>query len=188
LEPFWQAFLPNLASTLVGALLGIPLGLWLNRRVVSHGEVLRRDADRVRVAHALQVLARALADNRERLKVFAATLSESKTLFDPALDASAWDAVKGDLTTELSDPALRQQLAYHFSRVQSLLKLNDDYIHFIVGVGASMSSATSARQSLNKVVTGLVDSLASDSARLGQAIEAEQRRLKSVNASSVVAV
>ena len=36
--PFWDAFWPNLASTLVGAAIGVPVGLFINRQAVRFTE------------------------------------------------------------------------------------------------------------------------------------------------------
>jgi len=174
---FWDAFWPNLASTLAGLVLGIPLGLGINRRAVTQGETVRRQGERLRVAHALQVLEKALGENQARLQQFATVLAQNQTLYDPRIDVSAWDAVKADLTTELSDPALRQRFAYHFSRLSTQVKLNDDYLYFIVGVGASMSSAPAAKASLGKVIGELVTELTAECATLTGAAATERKRL-----------
>ncbi len=174
---FWIAFWPNLASTLVGVLLGVPLALWINRSVVTQGETARREGERLRVAHALRVLNKALTDNRTLLQDFAATLAASRTKYDSGLDTSAWDAVKSDLTTELSDPELRQRLAYHFSRLTTLVKMNEEYLYFIDGVGASMTSATETRKTLHNVVSNLVAGAEEETSGLVKQIDTEHQGL-----------
>lgn len=180
---FWQGFWPNLASTVVGALLGIPLGLWINRRIVAQGEAVRVEGERRKVGHALQVIEGALRDNHSRLSTFANVLANSTTNYYLPLDTSAWDAVRTDLTTELSDPQLRQRLAYHFDRVGALVKLNDEYVYYLVGVGASMSSSPEVKKGLHSVLTGLVSELIQESIALADVSAAEIGRLGGSTAS-----
>lgn len=175
---FWDAFWPNLASTLVGILIGIPLALWINRSVLAQSERARKAADQLRVAHALQVLEKAISHNLESIKRFEGTLAQQRTLVDVAVDTSAWDAVKSDLTTELSDPELRRRAAYYFSRCATLVSLNDEYLNFIVGVGASMSSAQTAKQGLHTTLTALVNELATSGTNLLEQVSSESRQLQ----------
>ena len=177
MNTFFDAFWPNLASTLIGIVLGLPLGLRINRKSVAQTEGVRRAGERLRVAHALKVLDKALTENRTRLDAFAAVLVQNQTLYDTAIDNSAWDAVKADLTTELSDPELRQRFAYHFARLATLVKLNDDYLSFLVGVGASMSSALATQASLAKVISALVTELQAEAQSLAVLATTERTRL-----------
>ena len=163
---FWSSFWPNLASTIVGVGGGVPLGLWLNRRALTHSNAARRRAERAEVAHTLEVLSAAIDDNRARLETFATVLKRNETLFDLGLDTSAWGALQAGLTSELKDPTLRRQLARYFVRLGGIVALNERYLRFLVGVDASMSSAPEVKKKLAAAIPTAVDELIRTSTEL----------------------
>lgn len=174
---FWSDFWPNLASTIVGVVVGVPLGLWINRKAAGESERQRKRADQTQIAHALEVLHLAIRHNRGQLQGFASALSEAKTIFDAGIDYSTWDAVQGSLTAELRDPALRQRLAYHFQRLGALVKLNDMYLRFTIGVDASMTSSGPVRQALRTALTTVVAQLDAEAGELETATSTARTRL-----------
>ena len=134
---FWVAFLPNVAATLVGVLVGVPLALLINRRAVLHGEAARAVAEKARVADALEVVSKALTYNATPLETLVQTLEQGKAQLDLPLDTSAWGAVKADVSG-IVEPELRRRLAFHFSRLEALVELNSMFLTFVTGTNASM--------------------------------------------------
>lgn len=174
---FWSDFWPNLASTLVGVGVGVPFGLWLNRKAVEHGDTARRKAERTEVAHTLQVLCDALKDNLTRLQTFSAVLARRETLFDTGLDASAWAALQAGLTSELKKPALRQQLARFFARLGGVISMNERYINSTVGVDAAMGKSQEVRDKLGTAIPAAVADLIRDGTELVTQLDAAAREL-----------
>jgi hypothetical protein len=174
---FWTAFLPGVTATLVGVALGLPIALWINH--AAHARVKKQHQKREcsAVAHALQVLATAVGQNHLRLVGYAKVLTGNETLFDTGLDASAWDAVQRDLTAELRDPALRQRLAYYFSRLGTVVKLNDLYVKYMVGLESVHSRASVTRQALKPNLEKAVTALQVEGPELFAAISAARQRL-----------
>lgn len=174
---FWSAFWPSLAATIVGIAVGLPLALWINRHAMAHGERQRRLNERNAVAHALAVLETAITENRKRLQRFANVLAENKTLFDTGLDAATWEAVQAALTAELRDPDRRQRLAYHFSRLAAVVKLNDLYVRFAVGVESALSGASEAKKGLGATLRQAVSELEGEAPDLVNAISQAREQL-----------
>ena len=86
---FWDAFWPNVASTVLGVILGLPAALWLNRQAVAHGERIRIASERAKVAQALSVVAQAMKHNAEQLTNLVTILSGDKAQFDLPLDTGS---------------------------------------------------------------------------------------------------
>ncbi len=94
--------------------------------------------------------------------------------FDAALDYSAWDALKVDVVQLLHDPALQQRIAYHFSRIQTLVGLIDKHYDFTFGLQSETNAAASTRESLREYLIPTLTSLVEESAALIARIEEEK--------------
>jgi hypothetical protein len=174
---FWDSFWPNLASTVAGVILGLPVALWLNRRALEHGERIRTAGERTRVADALSVMGEVMKLNSSQLDNLIKVLSEDKALFDPSLDTSAWESVRSDISSEV-DPNLRRRLAHHFGRLESLVKLNELYLSFIIGTNASMSSAADTKKKLGPLLLGLASTQRTEAVALVEAAQAAAVQLR----------
>jgi len=150
---FWEAFWPNFASTVIGLLLGLPLALWTDRQITARSERLKRAEEQQRLALSLDTISQALSFNRERMKQLVQSLSSNRVPFDPAVDCSAWDSVKTEIIQYLHDPALQQRIAYHFSRMEAVLKLNDLYLNYAAGIGAAIGGSEQTRDSLRNYLS-----------------------------------
>ena len=100
---FWDAFWPNLASSVIGC-------------------------------------GRGHEHNAAQLDNLLNVLGEDKALLDLSLDTSPWGSVQTDFSSDV-DPNLRRRLAFHFHRLEAMVKLSDLYLSFIIGTNTSMSSA-----------------------------------------------
>lgn len=148
MEAFLTAFWPNLAATLVGVALGLPIAMWVNRLALRGAERTARKSQAQRVDHALKVLISAMQANAVLLREYAELLESGMISWRLRLDVSAWEAIKGDFVAELTDPALRQQVAFHFSQLVVLSAINQEFLGFNFGTNASMSGARDTRTQL----------------------------------------
>jgi hypothetical protein len=175
MEAFLAAFWPNLAATAAGVILGLPVALWVNRLAQSGVNREARAAQAQRVCHALEVLAAAMQSNQSLLKDYADVLAGSKARWTLPLDTSAWDATKDDLLAEMTDPALRRELAFHFLQLKTLRNLNSELLSFSVGTNASMSSAKETRAGLNATMCSMCATLEEQAKQLiAQSIESQK--------------
>ncbi len=99
---------------MLGLVVGLPLALWTNRWIVTHGERLKSHEEQARLDRALSVLAGALKFNRTKFVIVSKVLDEGNASLDIGVDYSAWDASRSEVTPYLGDPELQQRIAYHF--------------------------------------------------------------------------
>lgn len=133
MSQFLAAFFPNLASTLLGIVLGVPVALYLNNRLM-HEQKRYATGERVRrLDEAVKVLAGACQYNVRVLENMAKLALEGKVLRNPDLRLTTWDAVGAILTRISSDSDLLQTLSHHWLRLQRLERLNDEIFAREVG-------------------------------------------------------
>lgn len=159
MDAFFLAFWPNAAATLVGIIFGLPIALWVNRLALRGVERVALKSQSQRLDHALQVLISAMETNKGILQEYTQILSESKIRWRLGLDVSAWDAIKTDFIGELTDPALRRNLAFHFAQLLFLTNLNQEYLGFAFGTNASMSGSKKTRESISTNLKTLCEEL-----------------------------
>lgn len=152
----------------VGLLLGIPFGLWLDRQVKKSEGALRRKDEAARLGRSLLALQAAIKHNRERFKQLATALANSRASFDPALDHSAWEACRPEIVPLLRDADFQRRLAFHFSRVRHFSRLNALHVDLTAGVASAVGGVTKTRNSLREYLAALVSELDAEAASLSE--------------------
>jgi hypothetical protein len=175
-DAFWSAFWPNFASTILGIVFGVPIGLALNRYALFIGEKRSRIREGERLRIALQSVGAALEFNRGRLSLFLRALRNDAVRLDPALDVSTWDVVKEQIVPLLDDPELPRRLAYHFDRLASLARLNALYLDAVVGMASTLSSASQTRGLLQENLISLADGLTAETVTLVDEVKKAEGR------------
>ena len=97
----WTLFLPEVVATVTGVALGIPLGLWLNRRA---SELQRRQAEertKQRRLWLLKALQEEVEHNQALLNQLEGELKSSKVPFY-SLDTDMWEFVGGQVAEAIS--------------------------------------------------------------------------------------
>ncbi len=148
MERFFEAFWPDFASTVLGLFLGLPLALWAERRIASYSQRIKRQEEQRQFAVALQILTQTLTANRDRLRDLIRRLESGRVPFDTELDTSTWEAVKSEVTQHLQDPLLQGRIAYHFSRLGSVARLNNLYLNYAAGIAAAVGGSEKTRDAL----------------------------------------
>jgi hypothetical protein len=168
MNDFFTSFWPNLASTMLGVVLALPIALWTNRLIVRHGELAQKNSGEERLAAALSVLVRAIGHNIVVLRRMRVEIENGRALFDAPVDFSAWDAVYSDMVL-LRDPELQRQLAFYFSRMKAISKLSDMYLDFAAGITSALGGSESTRDSMKTHLLHQIDNLENKSiALIGQ--------------------
>lgn len=123
---FLDAFWPNLAATLIGIVIGVPVALLLNERVLHRQRKLQA-SDALRQVHsAIDILADACRYNIKLLESMAKEAEIGRVMHKPDLRTTTWDAVGSILSTGISDPVLLQLLSHHWLRLQRIQALSDE--------------------------------------------------------------
>lgn len=90
----WAFFLPTLVATIVGVALGIPIGLWLNRRASEYQRHREEEQAEQRKLSVLKALQEEVAHNLDLLNQIEGQLNNNQVPFYP-LDMDMW-ALLGD--------------------------------------------------------------------------------------------
>lgn len=126
LPAFLDAFWPNLAATLIGVVLGVPIALLLNRRLLHHQRQLEVADTRRQVHGAIDVLVDACGYNIRVLDSIAKEAEVGRVMHNPDLQTTTWDAVGSILSTSSSDAMLLQMLSHHWLRLHRIQALSDE--------------------------------------------------------------
>ncbi|MBV7542870.1 hypothetical protein [Acidovorax sp. sic0104] len=126
LSTFFDAFWPNLAATLIGVVLGVPIALFLNERGM-HRQRRLQVADMLRQTEsAIDVLIDACKYNARLLDTVAAEAQVGRVMHRPDLRITTWDAIGSIFSTGKPDATLLQFLSHHWLRLQRVQSLCDE--------------------------------------------------------------
>jgi hypothetical protein len=132
---FWELFWPTLAATLAGVVVGVPIALWVNRAALRATIRREESLSRDRLRSGLESVLAALSHNKNQLGALAARFGQDRPPFEASVDASAWDESREEVVPFLKVPDLQRRIAWHFSRLKSVLRLNALYVELAVGLG-----------------------------------------------------
>jgi len=156
---FFKNFLPNFVSTVLGLLLGLPIALWTNRLILAQSEKTKRMEEIASLDRSLVSVIESLNFNRQRFSNMLNTLANNQVHIDPALDYSTWDAVQQDIIQYLAEPFLQRRIAYHFSRLRTLVQIQSMYLDSITGITASLWDPPPLRQNLKTLLPNMITKL-----------------------------
>ncbi|MDA8325457.1 MAG: hypothetical protein M0033_04495 [Nitrospiraceae bacterium] len=136
---FWAAFLPNLVATILGVVLGLPVALYVNRRLTERQRALDRAERTKRRDDSASVLIAACEYNMKVLDRVKELALEGKALRNPDLRSTTWDIVNHMFSPLCPDPVLLQKLSHHWLRLQRLEQLNEEMFAQAVGTRPPLS-------------------------------------------------
>ena len=143
---FWVGFAPNVVSTFFGVGLGLPTGLFLNRRSlkssIEREEAQQRDLTR----RAFSVLIASIEYNQAQLPIL--MNSRDGALISSGLDIVAWDAVKHQILNGSNNPELHRAVALYFLDLADLQRISEMYIGTYLGIAGAFSGVEEQRNVL----------------------------------------
>ena len=172
MNAFWTDVASGLISTVVGVGLGVPVGLWLNRRALRASEQSADVDRRARVAELLGVASDAVEHNAQMLRGHLQHLSNNRIAISPAFHTATWEAISADVIRDVRQPALRHALSFHFAAVSQWKELNDRYVDYAVGMLATTSMADRMKETLKSILV----TRATESVEQADALLADIRR------------
>jgi hypothetical protein len=126
MSAFFDAFWPNLAATLVGIVLGVPVALALNQRVLTHQRRLQISDMNAQVGDAIDVLVSACKYNSGVLDTICSEALDGRVMHSPDLRITTWESVGPILCNNSLNPELLQALSHHWLRLHRLQALSDE--------------------------------------------------------------
>ncbi|NTW88580.1 MAG: hypothetical protein HGB26_05540 [Desulfobulbaceae bacterium] len=149
-------FVSGLISTILGALIGIPIALGISNVIQAQQEELKQKQEQEHLVRILETVHNSLIYNRQQLQMVHEVLNGQKVLLHLSVDYSTWEAVQIELTSNLKNPELQRSIAYHFTRIKAIAKLHDTYFGYTRGImsalGGGEETATAIRDYLIKTV------------------------------------
>ena len=155
MNEFWIDYWPNFVATISGLLIGIPISLWLDRKITSWRERDKREEERQRIIQASEMLFQAFDGNNAQMKSLEDTVRQKMGKENLEIDYTAWDAIKPDVIHYLHNPTLQYGLSRHFSRMEYLVKVSDMYTSYQFGI----ESAVITKKNRKRIVKALVEYL-----------------------------
>ena len=143
------------------------------QKITNAQDNQKQKEQKLRLENALKIIRQTLTENNARLQITVATINSGKVQFDIQLDISAWDAVKDDIAEHLHDPNLKKRIAYHFSRLNTMAKLNGMYLDFSAGIGAALGGVETTRDALKSNLLATAGFLSTDIAEILPLIDAK---------------
>jgi hypothetical protein len=151
---FWDAFWPNMAATFVGAALGIPAALWINRmavRAANRQEHLREAQRLDTLATTMQAT---IEHNTEPLRTLA-DLSPESVCWVTGLEHAIWETSRDDVVSLLPQFELKVDLARYFENLVQLEKLNERYTAMFTEPSDQPSHAFNVRMTIHSLITAI---------------------------------
>jgi hypothetical protein len=130
---FLEAFLPNLAATVLGVILGLPAALYVNRRLtLNQRTLLQAESDSLR-DDSINVMKAACEYNIKVLERMTELALSGKVLRNPDLRSTTWNVVNHIFSPLCPDPELLQNISHHWLRLLRLEQLNEEIFAREVG-------------------------------------------------------
>lgn len=174
MSDFFVAFWPNLASTVIGVGLGVPVALYLNRQLTNQSQANEAARQASLLAGAAHVLIESCDYNVRVLRAIAALSATGEIMRGPDLRTTTWDALCGIVSSHLADPDLLQLLSHHWLRLKRLEELNTHTFSMHVGQSPLPEEPVSLRSfitELHVVANDLADHASELASKLRAVIE-----------------
>lgn len=122
---FLNAFWPNLAATVIGVALGLPVALYLNRQLTKQMRAHEAAEKKRLLSDAISTLIESCGYNIRVLNNISDLARDGDVMRNPDLRTTTWDTLSGLLVSHLNNPDLLQVASHHWLRLKRLENLNN---------------------------------------------------------------
>lgn len=172
---FWWEMLRDCLGTLLAAAIGIPVGLYLNRKAQQIAARRAGEAEAQRLNAALSILRNSISVNVTGLQGIVTTLEDPTNLsIMPGISAASWLAVRREVVVGLPDPPLRLMLAMFFEEVERLERVNEKLVDYSIGLQSALGGVA---HPIRDLLRNSVKEQAATLAKRGQNLLADLDRL-----------
>ncbi|MBV6819008.1 hypothetical protein KWG64_13775 [Rahnella sp. PD12R] len=130
---FMSSFWPNFASTLAGVVIGFPVAIFVNQKVINQQNKITVQKSNDQLRKSLQVLLGAFEYNEPILKRIMELAFTGRVMRNSDLRITVWDVVGQNLMVNGCEPDLLQLLSHHWLRLKRLESLNESMFAREVG-------------------------------------------------------
>lgn len=168
---FWSNFWPNLVATLVSVGLGIPGGLWVDRKVRARDESDKAKEAKERARKILSILLAEIKHNKQQMNWFHQNVAN---YFHP-VRVESWRAFSdGGELQWINDPELVHSLSVVYAEINHFAFILDKYFD------ASFSPHTGAATSLEPLFQHALKIKDTASAEINKVEKLVEDRLKAL--------
>jgi len=170
MEGFLNSFWPNLASTVIGIIIGFPVAVWLNKLALSNSVRKQQEADRVDLHRTLKVLGASIDHNKEKMLSLLQVVVGGRFLIDANFDTASWQAYSAQLSRLNGNIELNKQLISYHERIVNLTAINSKLCSNYLGLESSLSGADKVREFLRSHIIAETTRLAQESENIRSSI------------------
>ncbi len=147
--PFWGTFWPDLVATLVGVGLGLPIGLYINSRLIKSTRGAEERARKDALARAAAALRWSITWNGEKAELLVRDIRQGDVPIMTPLETERWEATKAEFVRVAHDPELQARVAYFFDQVRRAGVTADRWFEFKFGMSSSTVTAAEVDRALH---------------------------------------
>lgn len=131
----------SILATVSSLVVGVPLSLWVNQKLVAYTQDLRNQEESKRLSIAFEALEHSLNSNIKKLNYLVNILNENKIFIFSGLDVSSWDAVKLEIEQYHRKTTFNGVVAFYFSQLSSLNHIIVSYRDYFFGMNSALANA-----------------------------------------------
>ena len=170
MEEFWISFWPNLASTVIGIIIGFPVAVWLNKLALSYTVKKQQESDKTDLHRTLNAVGGSIDHNTEKLTILLQAVGSGHFLIDTGFDTASWQAYNAQLARLNSNIELNKQLISYHERISNLTVINSKLCNNYLGLESSLSGANKVREFLRGHIMTEASKLSLESANIRASI------------------
>jgi len=135
---FLDSFLPNILSTLIGVIVGLPTALYANRKLNAFSNRSKKLEQLNRLSKSIEITNNSIINNKTALITMLANVNEKTSVLTTNLDITSWDIVKNELINNQINPIITNKLAYYFNQITNIEILCRKHLDYTIGVNAAL--------------------------------------------------
>lgn len=148
-------------ATVSSLAIGVPLSLWVNRKLVVYTQNLRNQEES-RLFIAFEALEYSLNSNIRNLNHLVNILNENQIFIFSGLDFSGWDAVKLEIVQYHHETTFNGVVACYFSQLSSLDRVIVSYRNYLFVMNSVLANAKEDQCFLRTQIIEQATQLSSD--------------------------
>ncbi|WP_347291389.1 hypothetical protein [Kluyvera georgiana] len=133
MNEFMLSFSSNLISTLIGAVLGIPIALKINSVILKNNVEEKEKEKEIIHQNVKEVIMSSCIYNANVLKNIEKMALIGQVMHNPDLRVTTWSAISHMLSNDTLSPYILEVISHHWQRLNKLEKLNKELFDIEIG-------------------------------------------------------
>jgi hypothetical protein len=138
MDSFWINFSADFVATILGAIIGIPIALGINRRFIKDANRREEASNKVSLQNALGLIKESILFDKEIIRdivnALNGSIADTAKIVSLGINYSMWEAVKGEIIEHSKDVELKINLTSYYYNAERLMYLKQVVEDFIFGI------------------------------------------------------